>query len=88
MEIKYTIIYQEDVVHIHIPNLPTAIRRTIKTAIEERLTTNPIELGKPLRYSWKGHRRLRVGDYRIIYRIDFTYNTVIIVAIEHRKDVY
>lgn len=88
MEVKYTIIYQEDVIFIHIPNLPVTARDRIKTAIEERLATNPLEFGKPLRYAWKGHRRLRVGDYRIIYRIDFENKTVIIVAIEHRKDAY
>ncbi|MDZ4838686.1 MAG: type II toxin-antitoxin system RelE/ParE family toxin [Bacteroidota bacterium] len=36
----------------------------------------------------KGHRRLRVGDYRVIYRIESETNTVIVVAIKHRKDIY
>lgn len=60
----------------------------IKTAIESRLAVDPIGMGKPLRYSLKGHRRLRVSDYRIVYRIDMLKNTVIIVAIKHRKYVY
>ena len=58
----------------------------IKTAIEERLMVDPIGFGKPLRYSLKGHRRLRVGDYRVVYRIE--KKTVVIIAIKHRKDVY
>lgn len=49
---------------------------------------DPIGFGKPLRYSLKGHRRLRVSDYRIVYRIDPDANTVVIVSIKHRKDVY
>ena len=49
---------------------------------------DPIAFGKPLRYSLKGHRRLRVSDYRIVYRIESQTNTVIIIAIKHRKDVY
>ena len=57
-----------------------------KKAIEERLMIDPIGFGKPLRYSLKGHRRLLVSDYRIVYRIDA--DTVIIVSIKHRKDVY
>jgi len=64
------------------------VAKTIKRAIEERLSIDPIGLGKPLRYSLKGHRRLRVGDYRIVYRIDHTKHIVTIVVIKHRKDVY
>lgn len=49
---------------------------------------DPIGFGKPLRYSLKGHRRLRVSDYRIVYRIEAETNTVVIIAIKHRKEVY
>jgi mRNA-degrading endonuclease RelE of RelBE toxin-antitoxin system len=49
---------------------------------------DPIGFGKPLRYSLKGHRRLRVSDYRIVYRIDADTSLVIIISIKHRKDVY
>ncbi len=88
MEIKYQIHYLETVVDQDIPNLPSSARTLIKCAIEERLTIDPIGFGKPLRYSLKGHRRLRVSDYRIVYRIEAKTNTVLIVAIKHRKDVY
>ncbi|MCB0308987.1 MAG: type II toxin-antitoxin system RelE/ParE family toxin [Bdellovibrionales bacterium] len=69
------------------PALPKTARQRIKRAIEERLTSNPIEFGKPLRYSLKGARKLRVGDYRVIYRIE-PPSTVLIVKIGHRKEVY
>ena len=88
MEVKYTIFYQEQVVKKHIPNLPSSAKTLIKRAIEERLAVDPLGFGKPLRYSLKGHRRIRVSDYRIIYRIEAATNTVVIIAIEHRKDVY
>ncbi len=88
MEIKYTIRYLEDVIRKHIPLLSSSAKTIIKRAIEERLTVNPIIFGKPLRYSLTGHRRLRVGDYRVIYRIEAKTNTVFITAIKHRKDVY
>jgi mRNA-degrading endonuclease RelE of RelBE toxin-antitoxin system len=39
-------------------------------AIRERLETDPISYGKPLRKNLNGYRRLRVGRYRIIYKID------------------
>lgn len=82
----FTVEYLTQVVKDDIPALPKRVAQTIKRAIEERLMTDPIGFGKPLRYSLKGHRRLRVGDYRIVYRIDD--QVVIIVAIKHRKDVY
>lgn len=43
---------------------------------------DPIGFGKPLRYSLKGHRRLRVSAYRIVYRIDTVNNKVIIVVLK------
>lgn len=88
MEVGYQVRYLEEVLRKHIPALPFSTRILIKTAIEERLMTDPIAFGKPLRYSLKGHRRLRVGDYRIVYRTDPKIKTVIVVAIKHRKDVY
>ena len=72
----------------HVPALPSTIKTRIKRAIEERLMVDPIGFGKPLRYSLKGYRRLRVGDYCIIYCIKADLNIVIVVAITHRKDVY
>jgi addiction module RelE/StbE family toxin len=88
MEITYEILYLEEVVKKHIPLLSTRARALIKKAIEEQLMLDPIGFGKPLRYSLKGHRRLRVSDYRVIYRIDSQKPVVTIVAIKHRKDIY
>jgi mRNA interferase RelE/StbE len=88
MEIRYQIRYIEEVVKKHIPDLPTSARALIKKSIEERLTVDPLGFGKPLRYSLKGHRRLRVSDYRIVYRIEPETKTILIIAIKHRKDVY
>lgn len=88
MEIKYQIHYLEEVVRKHIPGLSSSAKTLIKRAIEERLMIDPIGFGKPLRYSLKGHRRLRISDYRIVYRIEAETNIVIIIAIKHRKDVY
>jgi mRNA interferase RelE/StbE len=84
----YQIEYLNSVVKEDIPLLPKRIKTTIKKAIEERLMIDPIGFGKPLRYSLRGHRRLRIGDYRIVYRIDADESTVIIIATKHRKDIY
>ena len=66
--------------------LPKVAREQISHAINTRLTADPAGVGKPLRYSLKGNRRMRVGDWRVIYRIEG--NTVFIFTIGHRKDVY
>lgn len=84
----YHIEYLLSVVKEDIPSLPISAKQMIKKAIEERLTLDPIGFGKPLRYSLKGHRRLRVSDYRVVYRIDNKKHIVVIVAIKHRKDIY
>lgn len=84
----YSLEYLEDVVKEDIPALLKNIRETIKKAIEERLGIDPIGFGKPLRYSLKGHRRFRVSDYRIVYRILPSSHHVVIIAIRHRKDIY
>lgn len=84
----YTIEYLPTVTKKDIPNLPKIIKATIKKAIEERLMHDPIRFGKPLQYSLKGHRRLRVSDYRIIYRIKPNTKMVLIIAIKHRKNIY
>lgn len=85
---QYTIEYLEVVAKEDIPALPASAKALIRRAIEDRLMVDPIGFGKPLRYSLKGHRRLRVSDYRVVYRIDSTKKSVLIVAIKHRKDVY
>ena len=82
----YNIKLAEIVVKEHIPSIPKPIRQQIKRAIEERLTQEPLKFGKPLKYSLFGLRRLRVGDWRIIYRING--NDVEIVKIGNRKDIY
>lgn len=84
----YEVEYLESVVEEDIFLLPKRIKTAIKKAIEERLMIDPISFGKPLRYSLRGHRRLRVGDYRVVYRIDPDTKLVVIVAIKHGKEVY
>ena len=80
--------YRPDVVARDIPALPKAIKAQIRKAVEKKLTTDPQLFGKPLRFNYSGLRRLRVGDYRVIYCIDPKKSIVTITAIGHRKDIY
>jgi mRNA interferase RelE/StbE len=83
----YRIEYLASVVDEDIPNLTKLVGKQIKAAIEKKLTSHPIEFGKPLRYSLKGARRLRVGDWRVIYTIE-PPKVVLIVKIGHRREIY
>ena len=43
---------------------------------------------QPLRGRFAGYHRYRVGDWRVIYRIDDDADTVWIVLIKHRREAY
>ena len=61
-------------------------RERIRRAIEGRLRIAPHDYGEPLRKSLKGYWKLRVGDYRVVFRV--IESDVWILAIRHRKSVY
>lgn len=82
----YKIEYLESVIKEDIPKLTKIEKKRIKNTIEQRLTENPIHFGKPLRYSLKGCRRIRVGNHRVIFKLE--RKTVLIIKIAHRKEVY
>lgn len=84
----FTIEYTEKVIKKDIPALSSSSQSLIKRAIEQRLTKDPVTFGKPLRYGLYGQRRLRVSDYRVIYTIEHSTNTVTIHAIGHRSHIY
>ena len=78
--------YHPDVRDIDIPKLNETLKKRIKKAIEERLSISPHQYGEPLRKTLKGYWKLRIGDYRVVYKVE--RNEVWIFAIIHRKDVY
>ena len=82
----YKVEYLESVIKDDISKLPKVEKKRIQKAIEERLIQNPIRFGTPLRYSLKGCRRMRVGHYRVIFKIET--KVILIVKIGHRKEIY
>lgn len=87
MEVNYRIDYDEKVVHQDIPALSQDKKIIIKKQIEKKLVSHPEVFGKPLRDSLFGYRSLRVGDYRVIFRIILPTQVKIIV-IQPRSKVY
>jgi mRNA interferase RelE/StbE len=84
----YVIEFTDEVLEEQLPKIPKTMRKRILDAIKERLSIAPNDYGKPLKRNLKNHRRLRVGDYRVIYRVHEDKILVLIVEIDHRKDVY
>ena len=65
--------------------LDKEINKRIKNKIKE-LKEKPDRKGMRLKYS--DFFRIRVCDYRVIYEIDKTKNSVYILYVGHRKKVY
>lgn len=84
----YQIFYSDKFVQVDLPSFSSIQKKKFKQMIESRLSTHPVEFGKPLQYSFKGHRRLRIGDYRVIFKIEESTHSVFVLAIAHRKDIY
>lgn len=78
--------YHPDVGKKDLPHISHDLRDRIRRSIEEKLTTSPHEFGEPLRRTLKGYWKLRVGDYRVLYKIQG--KTVLILRIGHRREVY
>ncbi len=83
---NFEIAYHELVISEDLPKLSSVWKNRIRKAVEARLISRPELYGKPLRKSLKGYRKLRVGDYRVIFRIEA--KTVKIFMIAHRSVVY
>lgn len=82
----YALLYHPLVVTDDIPAIPRNLRDRLGRAIETRLAAAPERYGEPLRGPFHGYRKLRVGDYRVVYRI--VKQEVWVLAILHRKHVY
>ena len=82
----FTILYHPDVKSIDIPLIDARMRERIRKAIETRLMAAPQDYGTPLRKTLAGYWKLRVGDYRVVFRIG--KSTVHVLGIRHRKSIY
>lgn len=82
----YSLHYHPAVAADDLPEIPVNLRERLARAIQTRLTTTPERFGAPLRGSLKGYWKLRVGDYRVVFKI--VGSEVWILTILHRKVVY
>lgn len=62
----------------------------ILATLETRIATldDARRLGQPLAGAWSGYWRYRMGDHRVIARIEDERLTILIVRVAHRKEAY
>ena len=61
-------------------------KQLILKAIHKKLSNAPEDYGTPLRGGYKGYWKLRIGDYRVIYRIVRDEIVVVVVKVGIRRD--
>jgi mRNA-degrading endonuclease RelE of RelBE toxin-antitoxin system len=69
-------------------NVPEAVATAIVEFLTSALVTNPHRVGKPLRADLTGIYSARRGTYRVLYRINDEHREVVVLRIDHRRDVY
>lgn len=77
----HRLVFSEDFKRISLQ----AQRRIIKT-IRKKLTIDPKGYGKPLGDDLTGYWRLRIGDYRAIYKVSEKKVEVLVIKIGIRRD--
>ncbi len=81
----WEIIYHKDVDEDLESVGPAAARRIILT-INEKLTKAPEKFGAPLSNNLKNFRKLRIGDFRVVYQVFNKKVIVFILAVGPRRD--
>jgi mRNA interferase RelE/StbE len=68
--------------------IPEQVAAAVWEFVNGALAYDPRRVGKPLRGDLAGLWSARRGEYRVLYRIDQHAVTVLVVTVDHRRDVY
>ncbi len=68
--------------------LDKPLRKRIFDKVNDYVSKDPVNIGKPLKGEMSGFWRYRLGDYRIIYTVDLEKQIVTVLEAGHRKDIY
>jgi mRNA interferase RelE/StbE len=68
--------------------LPEKIATACVGFVYGGLAEKPQRVGRALRFDLEGKHSARRGDFRVIYEIDERQRVVVVIAIDHRSDVY
>jgi len=81
----WEIIYHKDVDNDLKSVGPAAAKRIMRT-INEKLTKAPEKFGAPLSNNLKNFRKLRIGDFRVVYQVLNKKVIVFVLAVGPRRD--
>jgi len=79
-QIVYTSLFEQAIKKLKDNPLKERIKKQIRKIVQ-----NP-SIGKPLKFSKKGERSIRIPPFRIIYAVQNT--TLYFLNFDHRKKVY
>ena len=82
---KWTVIYHRKVAD-DLESVGSAAARRIIRAIDEKLVRSPLSFGAPLSGGLADFRKLRVGDYRVVYQVRNEMVMVFVLAVGPRRD--
>lgn len=68
--------------------LPKAVAAAVLEFLTGALPESPHRVGKPLRGELAGTHSARRGAYRVLYRTNEDQREVVVLRIDHRRDVY
>lgn len=71
----------------HLNSLPEHVRARLTREIEA-LRDDPRPAGNLKLKGYADEYRIRIGDYRVRYRIDDSASEVAVIDVRHRKDIY
>jgi mRNA interferase RelE/StbE len=79
-------IFYEKAVKKDIKKISRPEAERIRAAIEQKLTEKPQIFSEHLKGELGNYWKLRVGDYRVVYKIE--NETIVILAIMRRSEIY
>ena len=84
----YNIVFEEPAAK-QLKKLPKNIAERILGYLEEvAKLANPKQRGEPLAANYAGYWRYRIGDYRVVCKIENDILLIKVIKVGHRKDVY
>lgn len=82
---SWEIIYHKDVDDDLKSVGPSAAKRIVQT-IDEKLTRAPEQFGAPLSNNLRNFRKLRIGDFRVVYQVFHKRVIIFVLAVGPRRD--
>jgi mRNA interferase RelE/StbE len=82
----YTVVIDELVLKKDFKKIDSSDQRRLIRAIRKKLATKPRKYGEPLSGDFAGLWKLRVGQYRIIYKVEQNRIQVYVIIVGFRRD--